>query len=111
MVEYSTTVLDSTYAALAHEVRRALLIRLRDGRARVTELADPFDLSLAAVSKHLRVLEDAGLVRRTVTGRDHWIELAPEPLRAAAGWIETYREFWERRLGALESMFESKGGR
>jgi DNA-binding transcriptional ArsR family regulator len=108
MVEYLAETLDATYAALSHEVRRALLIRLRDGRARVTELADPFDLSLAAVSKHLRVLEDAGLVRRTITGRDHWMELAPQPLRHAAGWIETYREFWEGRLDALESMLGSK---
>jgi DNA-binding transcriptional ArsR family regulator len=60
------------------------------------------------VSKHLRVLEDAGLVRRTIAGRDHWIELAPQPLREAADWIGTYRDFWEGRLDALESMLGSK---
>jgi DNA-binding transcriptional ArsR family regulator len=109
MVEYvRTEALDETYGALAHQVRRALLIRLRDGSARVTELAEPFDLSLEAVSKHLRVLERAGLVRRTICGREHWLELEPEPLRDAAGWIETYRTFWETRLDALDSMLRTK---
>jgi DNA-binding transcriptional ArsR family regulator len=114
VVEYPSTVtstLDDTYGALAHQVRRALLIRLRDGSARVTELAEPFDLSLEAVSKHLRVLERAGLVRRTVRAREHWLELEPEPLREAAGWIETYRAFWETRLDALESMLRTEGGK
>ena len=108
MVERSA-VLDATYAALSHETRRSLLKRLRRGPARVTDLAEPFDLSLEAVSKHIRMLERAGLVRREVRGRNHWVGLEARPLREAAGWLERYREFWEGRLDALESMLEREG--
>jgi DNA-binding transcriptional ArsR family regulator len=99
MVERS---LDATYGALAHEVRRAMLEALRGGELRVTDLAEPFDMSLAAASKHVRVLEGAGLVRRTVLGREHHLALDPAPLELAAGWLEAYRAFWEGRLDALE---------
>ena len=104
MVEYSPRRLDLTYAALSDPWRRAILTRLIAGRARVTEIAAPFDITLNAVSKHLKVLERAGLVTRTVAGRDHWLSLAAEPLMEASGWIETYRLFWERRLDALDSF-------
>ena len=104
MVEYSPPRLDLTYAALSDPWRRAILGRLTGGRARVTEIAAPFDISLNAVSKHLKVLERAGLVTRTVAGRDHWLSLAAEPLMEASSWIETYRLFWERRLDALEGF-------
>ncbi len=104
MVEYGSPRLDLTYAALSDPWRRAILARLTGGRARVTEIAAPFDISLNAVSKHLKVLERAGLVTRTVAGRDHWLSLAAEPLMEASGWIETYRAFWERRLDALEDF-------
>jgi len=79
-----------------------MLDRLREGELRVTDLAAPFDISLAAASKHIRVLEDAGLVRRTVIGREHRLTLDATPLRPAAEWLETYRAFWEGRLDALE---------
>ena len=108
MVERSEARLDSTYAALAHPVRRDVLQRLRLGEARVTALAEPFDMSLAAVSKHLVVLEGAGLVRRTVTGREHHLSVDARPLREASSWLETYRVFWEERLEALESFLNTR---
>jgi DNA-binding transcriptional ArsR family regulator len=103
MVESSAS-LDGTYASLAHPVRRAMLHRLRHGEARVTELAGPFEISLAAASKHVGQLERAGLVSRRVAGRDHWISIAPARLGEAAGWLAAYRAFWEHRLDALETL-------
>jgi DNA-binding transcriptional ArsR family regulator len=108
MVERSA-VLDSAYGALAHEVRRAMLEHLREGELRVTDLAAPFDMSLAAASKHVRVLEDAGLVRRTVLGREHHLALEAAPLRPAAEWLGTYTTFWEDRLDALERHLRKRG--
>ena len=96
--------LDATYEALSHVARRALLARLRDGEARVTELASVFDMSLAAVSKHIARLERAGLVVRQIRGRDHWISLRAEPLADATAWLATYRTFWNRRLDALDQL-------
>lgn len=111
MVEYSEKRLDVTYAAISHPVRRAVMERLRRGDARVLEIADPFAMSLAAVSKHIRVLEDAGLVRRTVTGREHHLALSPSPLVPAARWIDSYRAFWEGRLDALEARLRDRHSR
>ena len=101
MVEQSST-LDATFAALADPTRREILARLRRGPANVGELADPFDISLAAVSKHLGVLERAGLIRRERHGRERRCHLRARPLRAAAAWTDAYREFWEGRLDALD---------
>lgn len=112
MVEYPYPVrpsLDATYAALSHPVRRTVLDRLAEGPARVTDLARPFDLSLNAISKHIKSLEQAGLVSRSVRGRDHWLELRPERLAQASGWIERYRRFWAPRLDALESLLLAEG--
>jgi DNA-binding transcriptional ArsR family regulator len=103
MVEHSDP-LDLAYAALAHPTRRAMLRRLTYGEARVTELARPFAVSLAAASKHIGQLERSGLVTRRIVGRDHWIALEPEPLEDAARWLALYRPFWERRLDALEAL-------
>ena len=103
MVERSET-LDLAYSALAHPVRREILARLRGEEGIVTELAEPFDMSLAAVSKHVRVLADARLLRRTVVGREHRLALDANPLEAAASWLEEYRDFWEGRLDALDSF-------
>jgi len=102
MVERRSALLDDTYGALSHAVRRDLLDELRRGPSTVTELAAPFDVSLAAVSKHIGVLEDAGLVSRTQVGRTRIVTLEPRPLVDARAWIDTYRTFWEERLDALE---------
>lgn len=94
--------LDATMLALADPTRRAILSRLCAGEARVTEIAAPFDMSLNAVSKHIRMLERAELVRRRKAGREHFLSLNPKPLDAAAAWIEQQRQFWNASLDALE---------
>ncbi|HEV3235279.1 MAG TPA: metalloregulator ArsR/SmtB family transcription factor [Candidatus Dormibacteraeota bacterium] len=106
MVEYPQTDLDDIYAAISHPARRQVLERLKPGDATVTELAGQFTMSLAAVSKHIRVLEAAGLVRRTVQGREHHLSLEPSPLITASGWLETYRSFWDERLDFLEAKLK-----
>jgi DNA-binding transcriptional ArsR family regulator len=103
MVEYRGALLDRTYGALAHAVRRDLMDALRAGPIKVTDLAAPFDVSLAAISKHIGVLEAAGLVSRTPSGRSRIVALEPAPLLGARVWIDTYRTFWEERLDALEA--------
>jgi len=106
MVKYQQAALDATFAALADPTRRAILARLARGEHRVTELAAPFRMSLPAVSKHLRVLERARLVRRERDGRVHRMSLAPLPLQGAADWIDFYRKFWEEQLHSLARYFE-----
>jgi DNA-binding transcriptional ArsR family regulator len=101
MVNYSAT-LDATFAALADPTRRAILERLAQREATVTELAAPFDVSLPAISRHVRVLEAAGLLMRERDGRLHRCRFGAEPLRAAGGWIARHREFWEGQLAALD---------
>ena len=103
MVEYSAEELDAVYSAISHPVRRRLLGLMSGSGTRVTALAAPFPTSLANVSKHIRVLEEAGLIRRTIQGREHLLTLEPAPLRSAAWWLDTYRSFWEDRLDALET--------
>jgi len=106
MVEDSRLIntLDRAFGALADPSRRAIIADLSSGERRVTDLARPFPVSLNAVSKHVKVLERAGLVRRRVLGRDHYISLAPQPLREASTWLDQYRAFWEPRLDALETL-------
>ena len=108
MVEYSAVRLSRTFSALADPTRRAILARLRTGSLRVTEIAAPFDMSLNAVSKHLKALERARLVQREVRGREHYCSLDAGPLSDAAKWMSTYREFWEKRLDALEHLLVAK---
>lgn len=86
------------------------MARLTQGDARVGEIAEPFDISLNAVSKHLKVLENAGLVRREVRGREHWLSFDGAPLAAASEWIDFYRGFWEGRLHALAQFLREKKG-
>ncbi len=102
MVEYYSDTLDRVFAAVADPTRRAILSALARKPATVTEIARPFPVSLNAISKHLMVLERAGLIRREVIGREHHCTLEPKPLRQATGWLEHYRRFWEFRLDALE---------
>jgi DNA-binding transcriptional ArsR family regulator len=106
MVENSGS-LDRTYAALAHPSRRTIMELLRTQPGTITDLAAPFDVSFEAVSKHIRVLEAAGLVSRIIQGRDHVVSLQPEPLLPAGAWIDTYRRFWEERLKALKAHLEA----
>src|SRR5262245_39330094 len=109
MVEYRPKTLDSAYGALSSDARRAIVRGLLQGERRVTDVAQTFEMSLAAVSKHIRVLENAGIVRRRVDGRTHWLSLDPTPLAAAEGWIEATRSFWEGRIDALEALVLDRG--
>lgn len=103
-----TAALDHTLAALADPTRRAILGRLASGEARVTDLAHPFDMSLNAVSKHIRVLERADLVRRRRAGREHYLALNPGPLEEAGDWIARQRAMWTRSLDALEAVLRAE---
>jgi len=102
--------LDRTLVALADPTRRAILARLSRGSARVTELAAPFSISLNAVSKHIRMLEGARLVRRRRRGREHFLSLNTKPLDEAARWIETQRSLWTQRLEALDAALHAQNG-
>jgi DNA-binding transcriptional ArsR family regulator len=97
-----TDPLSTTFAALADPTRRAILARLSRGEASVTELAQPFDMSLPAVTKHLKVLERAGLITRSRQAQWRPCSLAAEPLRGVSEWVEQYRQHWEERLDRLE---------
>lgn len=108
VVKYSTGRLDAVYGALSHPVRRSVLDQLRPHGATVTQLAARYPMSLVAVSKHIRVLEDAGLVRRTIQGREHFLSLEASPLRSAAGWLESYQGFWTDRLDLLEARIRER---
>jgi DNA-binding transcriptional ArsR family regulator len=100
--------LDDTLIALADETRRSILERLSKGQARVTEVAAPYAISLNSVSKHIRILERAGLVRRQVSGRDHFLSLDPKPLNDVAEWMARARDFWSGRLDALEAALRAE---
>jgi DNA-binding transcriptional ArsR family regulator len=106
MVKYSSRTLNRTFAALADPTRRQILAHLARGDRRVTDLARPHNMSLPAVSKHLRVLENAGLLRRRRYGRVHEMRLNAEPLKKAAQWVEEYRKFWEGSLDRLADYLE-----
>ncbi len=101
-VTASSDSLNSTFAALADPTRRAILARLVGGEVAVTELAEPFEISLPAVSKHLKVLERAHLIERSRHAQWRPCRLAPEPLREVAEWVERYRGLWEQRLDRLD---------
>ena len=97
-----TDTLDATFAALADPTRRAILARLASGEASVNELAEPFEMTLPAVSKHLKVLERAGLISRGRVAQSRPCRLEAAPLREAADWVESYRRFWEGSFDRLE---------
>jgi DNA-binding transcriptional ArsR family regulator len=100
--------LGQVLAAVSDPTRRAIIDRLARGPARVTDVAAPFAISLNAVSKHLKVLEGVGLVRRARQGREHVIALRAEPLQAVSRWADGYARYWSHRLDRLESFFENK---
>jgi DNA-binding transcriptional ArsR family regulator len=106
MVKYSPKILNRTFAALADPTRRRILAHLARGDKCVTHLARPHAMSLPAVSKHLRVLEKAGLLRRRRYGRVHEMQLEAKPLKLAAEWVEEYRKFWEGSLDRLAAYLE-----
>ena len=107
MVEHQ--LLDRAYAALADPTRRRLLEVLREGDARITDLAAPLPMTFAGVSRHIGVLESVGLVRRRVQGREHWLSLRPDGLEMAQQWINEQTEFWSRRADALSERLRRKG--
>ena len=102
MVESHSHTLDKVFLALGHPIRRQILIRLAQGAAPVTAIAEPFELSLNAISKHLKVLEKAGLIRRQVLGREHYCSISPQPLEEVSNWLTYYQAFWTSRLDAME---------
>ncbi|MEM7704865.1 MAG: metalloregulator ArsR/SmtB family transcription factor [Pseudomonadota bacterium] len=102
----TTDPLSDTFAALAHPARRAMLARLAEGEATVNEIAEPFDMSLPAVSKHIKVLERAGLVSQGKQAQYRPCTLNPAPLKQVASWAEQYRPIWEARFDQLESVLK-----
>jgi DNA-binding transcriptional ArsR family regulator len=111
MVKYLGAGLDATFGSLSDATRRGILARLALGETSVSELAAPYKMSLPAVSKHLRVLERARLVKRRKDGRVHRCTLAPEPMKGAAEWIAHYRQFWEAQFDALERFLNDSEGK
>lgn len=99
--------MDDVFHALSHEARRDMLGRLAHGDLTVGELAEPLDMTLAAASKHVKTLERAGLVHRTVDGRRHRCRLEPGPLASAYAWLRFYERFWTERLDALGDLFQA----
>uniref|UniRef100_UPI003BA99402 ArsR/SmtB family transcription factor n=1 Tax=Stappia sp. TaxID=1870903 RepID=UPI003BA99402 len=104
MVEYEASRLDAVFHALGDSTRRSMLARLAGGSRTVGELAAPFAMSLAAASKHVKVLEGAGLIRREIRGRSHICHLEAGPLASAHQWLRVYETFWTARLDALETL-------
>ncbi|HKI12166.1 MAG TPA: metalloregulator ArsR/SmtB family transcription factor [Candidatus Acidoferrum sp.] len=104
----ASSVSQFTWVALADPTRRSILERLSHGEARVTEIARPYSMSLNAVSKHIRVLERARLIRRRRAGRDHFLSFNPDPLTSAVAWIEAQRSLWMSRLDALEALLQAQ---
>jgi DNA-binding transcriptional ArsR family regulator len=108
MVQYTPDELNAVFSALANPTRRAIVVRLAAGDASVSELAEPFGVSLPAMAKHLRVLERAGLLDQHKEGRVRHCRLRAAPMRFAEEWLNNYRVFWETRLDSLARHFESK---
>lgn len=108
MVEQQTSALDRVFHALSDRTRRAMLHRLGEGETSVSDLAAPHAMSLAGASKHIRVLEEAGLVRRRIEGRVHICRLQAERLKQADAWLKHYEQFWNDRLDALETLLRQE---
>lgn len=104
MVEHQTSHIDNVFHALGDSTRRRMLDQLAKGERTVSQLAEPFEMSLAAASKHIRALENAGLIRREIRGRTHYCRLDPGPLASAHSWLERYERFWTERLDVLERL-------
>jgi|SRR5215468_2860668 len=101
-------VLDRAYGALADPTRRAILLRLAQKEARISDLAEPLPMSFAGVSRHVGVLEAAGLIEREIRGREHWLSLRSDALESAEQWLHEQREFWAIRADALAARLEQR---
>jgi DNA-binding transcriptional ArsR family regulator len=108
MVELQTAHLDTLFHALGDATRRRMLRELAGGERTVSQLAEPFSMSLAAASKHIKALEGAGLIRREIRGRTHVCSLEPGPLAAAHEWLSFYERFWTERLDVLERLLRAE---
>ena len=108
MVELQTSELDQVFHALGDGTRRAMLNQLAGGEKTVSQLAEPFDMSLAAASKHIKVLEASGLIRREVRGRTHMCRLESSPLASASAWLQYYEQFWTARLDVLDQLLRAE---
>jgi DNA-binding transcriptional ArsR family regulator len=111
MIELQTAQLDTVFHALGDRTRRRMLRALSEGERTVGELAEPFAMSLAAASKHIKALENAGLIRREVRGRTHFCRLEPGPLASAHEWLRFYERFWSARLDILERLLREEDAR
>ena len=111
MVDLQAPELDSVFHALGDATRRRMLRELSGGARTVGQLAQPFAISLAAASKHIKALEQAGLIRREVRGRTHWCRLDPGPLASANEWLKFYERFWSERLDVLERLLREEDAR
>ncbi|MEE8105082.1 MAG: metalloregulator ArsR/SmtB family transcription factor [Planctomycetota bacterium] len=100
--------LDRVFGALSDPTRRGMLAQLSEGETNVSALAAPYDVSQPAISKHLRVLERAGLIRRTRRGREHHIKVDPRPIEEARGWIATYAKYWQRQFDAVDEYLQER---
>jgi DNA-binding transcriptional ArsR family regulator len=105
---YRSSDLDLTFSALSDPTRRAIISKLAEGEMSIVELASPFDMSLPAVSKHIRVLEKAGLLTRKKLGRVQYCRLNAAPMRAATNWLAFYQKFWDAKLDSLADFLEEK---
>ncbi len=108
MVELDEPRLDAVFHALGDRTRRVMLRELAGGERTVGQLAEPFEISLAAASKHIKALENAGLIRREVRGRTHWCRLEPGPLASADEWLRFYERFWTGRIDTLERLLREE---
>jgi DNA-binding transcriptional ArsR family regulator len=108
MVKSSSHTLDAIFSALSDPTRRKLLEGLALGEKTVTEVAEPFDMSLPAISKHLRILEEAGLIVRRKQGRVHHLQLAAAPMKEASEWLDIYRQFWDAQFDALAQFLREQ---
>lgn len=111
MVELTTPQLDAVFHALGDPTRRRMLAQLAEGERTVGQLAEPFSISLAAASKHVKALENAGLIRREIRGRTHVCRLEPGPLASAHEWLAFYERFWTDRLNLLDRLLREEDAR
>ena len=107
MITTPADILDKVFMALADNTRREIINLLTSGEKTITELTAPFSMSMAAVSKHIKILEKAGIIKRRIEGRHHYLSLVPEQLTGALDWISVYRYFWHQRLEALDDFLQT----